>query len=36
MFVNNWIYWKVELLQPVNMKHNHQVCTDIAQKNYLL
>ena len=24
MFANNWIYWKVELLQHVNMEHNNK------------
>ena len=24
MFAINWIYWKVELLQHVNMKHNNK------------
>ena len=24
MFANSWIYWKVELLQHVNMKHNNK------------
>ena len=24
MFTNSWIYWKVELLQHVNMKHNNK------------
>ena len=24
MFANNWIYWKVELLQHVNTKHNNK------------
>ena len=24
LFANSWIYWKVELLQHVNMKHNNK------------
>ena len=28
MFAYNWIYWKVELLQYVNMKHNEKKVND--------
>ena len=25
MLANSWIYWKAELLQHVNMKHNNKI-----------
>ena len=36
MFAINWIYWKVELLQHVNMKHNNKFYSWISRSLYYI